>query len=244
MIVTSLNREGFDEYGQRFFTSFLENWKDEEFTVYHEEPLPEVDDNRITFVDLNTLDEYQNFVNLLKDSDPIFRGIMKTPENKKAYNFRYDANKFFRKVLAMSHYGLNHDKEVFAWLDADTVFTQTVPEDFLIHQLQDNHLAHLGRDWSYTETGFIVFNCPEVFFHLFWSMYSTGAFRYLGEFHDCYVFDLVSTLLNLKKRDLAEGLTGNQLDHPFIYAEIGKYADHLKGGNRKNLGFSPERKSA
>lgn len=79
------------------------------------------------------------------------------------------------------------------------------------------------------------------FMRLYRNTYTTGAFRYLGEWHDCYVFDFARLASGLPTNNLADGLTVEQLNHPFVYAEIGKYADHLKGPERKEVGFSPER---
>jgi hypothetical protein len=71
---------------------------------------------------------------------------------------------------------------------------------------------------------------------IYLKFYSSGAFRYVGEWHDSYIFDVARTLSGVDSKDLAEGIRDN---HPFVKSDLGKYMDHCKG-NRKDKGFSPE----
>ena len=141
---------------------------------------------------------------------------------------------------------MSGDATHIAWLDADTVFDANVPEGFLADCVGESFVAFLGRESIYTESGFVVYNikhdCSLHFFMFYRDMYLTGAFAYLGEWHDCYVFDTVRKLLKVPGVNMAEGLEGEELMHPFLHTAIGKYADHLKGP-RKDLGASPERKA-
>jgi hypothetical protein len=205
----------------------------------------------VEFRDLLAVDGVVEFLENIQDSDPIFRGLMKG-ENQTIYNYRYDAYRFCRKVFSITDaYWQNKNADnpdrYMAWIDADTVFTAEVPRDFLVTQLgEDEFLAFLDRPHAYTEAGWMVFDTQHDyafdFFYMYASVYTTGAFRYLGEWHDCYVLDFVRVLSRVKCHRLTKGFSDEQMGHPFIHAEIGQYADHLKGPDRKKMGHSPERK--
>ena len=237
MIVTSFGSKGYEDYGRRFIEGFIEHWPDEALTVYHEGALPD-DAPRallVAYVDLAAIPEFLTFHEVLLKSDPLFQGLMLT-EKGNTYNFRYDVNKFCRKVFAIHHYEQGRDNfDPFAWIDADVTFTRRLPEGFLREQLgRDNYIAHLGRAGLYTETGFVVWDPTHEkhaeFMKHYWSMYASGAFRLLSEWHDCYVFDFVSELLEVPRRNLAKGCDPT---HPWVFSVLGLYMEHHKGPERK-----------
>ncbi len=271
MIITSFSEAGYEEYGKRFIEGFLEKWEDESLTVYVEGDatrgkiirdfkeygsgtLPSV---RLTVFDLLKDQEFVKFAELLEKSDPLYSGKMRDPHSgKELYNFRYDANKFFRKVFAVTAYDRESgawcetpggmaenvaDRAPFAWLDADIVFTRKVPKDFLNTCLAGHGLAYLGRPTLYSETGFMVFDPSyanhDLFMTLYRNAYLNGAFRLLTEWHDCQVFDFVREMLAYDGRNMAKGCDPN---HPFVYSMLGTYMDHLKGPERKAAGRSKE----
>lgn len=250
MIVSSCSRNGFEEYGKRFIEGFLKYWPDERLTFYIEgqdksalsEQYPSV-----VFHDLLEFHDFRQFEKLIAASDPLFSGRFRDPHSgKETYNFRYDANKFFRKVFAVTEYDLAEkiacgEREPFAWLDADIVFRKELPERFLTETLADHAIAYLGRSGMYSETGFIAWdprkNTHDDFMRLYRAVYLNGAFSMLTEWHDCQVFDFVRVMLECKSRNLAKGCDPN---HPFVYSVLGNYMDHLKGPERKAAGKSPE----
>jgi len=243
LIVTSFSQKGYHEYGKRFIESFLKNWKDESLVVYYEKNLPKdhpVDD-RVSYINLTEFEDFNRFADLLKKSDPMFSGIMRGgKDGERVYNFRYDAHRFFRKVCAITEHAFRTGPHLFAWCDADVIFHSAVPLNFLRQLLPDQKdmMAALLRPHSYTECGFMVFdmNHPlaETFMRQYWAMYATGAFRFAGEWHDSFLFDMVRTLVDVPVHDITEG---KETDHPFIHSILGKYADHLKG-ERKKVGRS------
>lgn len=239
MIVTSFSQKGYHEYGKRFITTFLEHWPDEKLTVYYETGIPRSrpQDKRVSYVNLKQYTDFNNFENLMKSSDPLYQGHMRTPDDKVAYNFRFDANKFFRKVFCIAH-ASRQSKEKITWIDADVEFIEDIPEGFINSLLPDDqYLAHLGREWMYTEAGFMIFNCGHeahnYFMPLYLNFYFTGAFKYLGEFHDCYVLDCLRKLLDVPCVNLNPNEKSN---HPFQESEMGKYMQHYKGPERKEKG--------
>lgn len=251
MIVTSFSQKGYHLYGKRFIESFLKYWKDENLIVYYENGIPSncPKDDRIMYVNLYSYDEFVAFENLLKRSDPLFTGLMRGMGNEgkpvNTNNFRFNAYCFFRKVFAMTD-AMNFEwaKEgPVAWIDADVIIYNDIPEGFISQTLDGKYLAYLGRAGLFSETGYIAFdsNHPvhDGFIDLFRKTYLTGAFRFLGNWTDCYVFDFVREVLQVPEKNLAKGLS---IEHPFVDSILGKYMDHLKGPERKDLGYSPELK--
>jgi hypothetical protein len=101
------------------------------------------------------------------------------------------------------------------------------------------YIAHLQREWSYSETGFVAFNTTHdvhrSFIELFMAAYFNGAFKLLGEWHDCYVLDYTIKLLNVPRVNLNLNEKSN---HPFNDSVLGKFMDHMKGPERKQQGKS------
>lgn len=251
MIVTSFSQKGYHEYGKRFITTFLDHWADEELTVYFEKGVPsnKPEDDRITYKDLYQFGDFVKFEELMKASDPLYCGMHAGHKGEAVYNFRYDANRFFRKVFCISDICKKSTGKV-AWVDADVHFVKDVPKDFLSMLLpRGEYIAHLGREWLYTEAGFMIFdtNHPanDLFMPLYYNAYFTGAFKYLGEFHDCYILDFLRKVLAVP----TVNLTKNEVsDHPFQESVLGEYMVHLKGPDRKKAGklldTDPVRQSA
>jgi len=248
MIITSFSAQGYEEYGKRFIDGFLKNWQDESLTVYVEGQQTALsiaqDYQSVAVVDLLRDKQFIKYAALLKASDPMYCGQMRNPQTgEPTYNFRYDANKFFRKVYAVTQYNDKHLEAVdpFAWLDADIVFHRKIPQNFLKDLLAGHAMAILGRTNMYSETGFVAWD-PSAdthrrFMQLYRNIYLSGAFRLLTEWHDCQVMDFARIALEIDARNLAKGCDPN---HPFVYSVLGTYMDHLKGPERKELGRSPE----
>ena len=249
MIVTSFSQEGYHKYGKRFIETFLKHWKDEDLIVFYERGIPSSapQDPRVTYVGLFSYGDFVKFKQSIEQSDIIFRGMMRGQDDKQpVYNFRFDAGRFFCKVfsiyVANKEY-MTGDNEggVLTWIDADSFTFKDVPENFVPKIVGKNYLAYLGRVGLYSECGFMAFNTSnpinDPFMEAYLGMFTSGAFVYLGEYTDCYVFDTIRTLLAVSSIDLAKGVNS---DHPFVFSILGKYMDHLKGPQRKELGKSPE----
>ena len=240
MIVTSFSEIGYTKYGKRFIESFLKHWADEKLVVYVEAPIEDFEHERVEFRDLFAVDLMPETLDMLKDAGMIYQGRKKVGGTK-GYDYRYDAYRFCRKVFAMADAGRGHT-EKYAWMDADVVFHADVPAGFIDSLLPDDKfMAYLARPWSHCETGFVAFNPAypnhDDFLDLMVGTYATGAFKYLGEWHDCYVLDYLLAATAMETVNLAEGLT---VEHVFINTILGKYCDHLKGPARKDHGRSPQ----
>ena len=246
MIITSFSQKGYHQYGKNFILEFLENWPDEELTVYYERGYPSSapQDERLTWVNLYDFKDFKRFEDRLNSSDPLFGGVMHIKQEdatrKPVYNFRFDARRFYRKVWCMEHMSRQEGVEKFAWVDADVQFVDKAPENFLenLFTLDDPtkelYIVHLNREWLYSETGFIAFRTDTEIMSLFFAMakntYLSGAFRYLGEWHDCYVLDLVMRQLDVPRGSLVQD---EKSDHVFNDSMIGQFMIHNKGPERK-----------
>lgn len=247
MVITSFGPKGYSQYGKRFIETFLEHWPESEKLIcYIEEPVPdEYPAERVEFRELYAIPAVTDFLDRVQASHPIFRGMR---NGGTQYDYHFDAYRFCRKVFSIvdAYYrmidGAPEDVVLanIAWLDADTYTFKDVPENFIEKTLDGQFIAYLGREQMYSEAGYIAFdpNHPVAshFFHHYASTYTSGAFKYLGEWHDCYVLDFTRCVTGAPGHNLAAGL---MVDHPFVYSMLGQFLDHAKGG-RKEKGYSPE----
>ena len=73
-------------------------------------------------------------------------------------------------------------------------------------------------------------------------LYMTGEIFAYEQWHDSFLWDRVVdmfTILDVKFRCLSGEY--KSYEHPFAYIAVGKLFDHLKGLERKEKGYSPER---
>ena len=72
-------------------------------------------------------------------------------------------------------------------------------------------------------------------------IYLSGEIFSLKEWHDSWIWDHVRREFE-KSNIVFKNLSGEkfeQLEHPFVNCNLGKYFDHLKGP-RKSAGYSPK----
>lgn len=144
------------------------------------------------------------------------------------YDYRYDANKFCRKVFAQD--AAFDEEQYVIWFDADCILKKPFPVGLLVTFLE-KPFCYLGRKGdSYTETGFLGFNTQHQDFPAFRGKYlpyftSGRIFTQLRGWHDCIAFDHAREGIegyNLSPRGMA-------MDHVIQDSPIGKYVAHLKG---------------
>jgi len=241
MIITSMSVKGFNEYGKRSIESWLEHTPFD-ITIYYEDaPFDFGDEMRIEQKPLYHIGGVEEFYEHIQ-TNPRFKGLFEDDNGKEFYNYMYDVNKFSRKTFAVTDFGLSY-KKPFCWMDADVIATKPLenPEEWLTTLLDGQYLAYLGRQWSYSECGFMAFDpshpSNKLVMNLMKNCYLNGTFTQLNYWTDCHVFDAVRTIVGVPCNNLAEGLKTN---HPFIESVLGKNFDHLKGPERKKIGHSPE----
>ena len=64
--------------------------------------------------------------------------------------------------------GSNSDADYMIWLDADTFTHSPVSHEFLNTLVDtDKHLTYLGRENTYSEAGFVIYNLKHKVMHHF-----------------------------------------------------------------------------
>lgn len=192
--------------------------------VAYYEAKPDFADERIEFRDWFKIPEAALYLEKIK------RVIGYDGRQHEQYDFRFDANKFCRKVFAQE--AVFDEDELVFWFDADCVFKQPLPEEMLRKMLHGVPFAYMGRRGhkAYTETGFLGFNTKHQDFQAFRAKYlsyfTTGKiFGQLKGWHDCIAFD-----------QAREGLGGNNLSpdgmsfgNVMEHTILAPYMKHLKG---------------
>jgi len=186
------------------------------------------------FKNISEVHEHDMFMNRL--TFPMMRGRV-----GKEYRIQFDAG-MCRKTLMLCHALECYEGKVF-WIDSDMIVHATPPDDFLSKILPDDKLScFLGREYMYTESGFLGINaghpiCKQ-FIKLLRQTLFSGAVFHLKGWHDCFVYDFVRGHLPQKHFvNLSEDIPKHRGVHPFVNSVLGKYFDHLKG-NRKLSGKS------
>ena len=242
VVITSMNKEGWDRYGHRFVDTFLKFWPEEISLVIYAEGFRL--DKQLARVAIVNFDDQlsqsiQTFNTQLKI---LYQKIGQKPKE----SYLFDAMKFAKKGFALVD-GIekNIGKQVI-WLDAD-VYTFS---PFSIHQIEqliqcgneEVFCAHLRRFGMHTESGFMGFNTmhPLVneFCERYKSIYLTGAIFHQEHWTDCHVFDCLKTYyISFGFKNAFFEIPSALSTHPFINSPLGLFMDHLKG-NRKNNGVS------
>ena len=247
-VVTTCNREGWKQYGERMVTSFLKNWGSVvPLSVYVEGfKLP---------VYAPTL-EVHGF-NLIEKGlwlrDFKERNANRTPRDRMragvAADYIHDAVRFSHKVAAMIAESDRLRKEgkvdVMIWLDADTVTHSPVEMDWLDRIFPPGYtLGLLQRDNpKYSETGCIMFNLRDDalgwFLAALNAMYEADLIFTLDGWTDCHAIDHAAKCVEVKGCKVFDlSGPGHHTTHPFINGPLGQCMDHLKGDKRKKRGRS------
>jgi hypothetical protein len=145
------------------------------------------------------------------------------------------------------------DYDYVLWIDADTFTFRPMPLNFLENLLpKDTMLTFLGREryvlkdgGKYPECGFVGYNLrhPNIqeFVAEWEKLYITDEIFKLLEWHDSFVFWHLTKEFqkkyNIKINDIGYGKNVKGF-HVFINSELGLYVDHMKGGDRKEIGTS------
>jgi hypothetical protein len=242
VVITSMNKEGWDKYGQRFVHTFLKYWPENiSLQIYAEGFHLEQSIYRVNIVSfeahlshlLQTFSDQQNL---------LLQKIGQVPTN----NYLFDAMKFAKKGFALID-GIekNIGKQVI-WLDADIYTFFPISNHQLSKFLQSDNeevfCSHLRRFGMHTESGFLSFSTlhplTNEFCERYKSIYLSGAIFHLEHWTDCHVFDCLKTYyISFGFQNAFYEIPALPSTHPFINSPLGLFMDHLKG-NRKNDGTS------
>lgn len=222
-VVTSWAPDGYARYGRAFLESFRARWPSKiNLLIY-------VEDGRST-PPYRPISEVAGLADWMDAIRPF--PVMSGDVGGK-YAIRYDA-RMARKPFIEAHACKTFGGKVF-WIDADTFTFADVPEGFLDEMLPDDKFCcYLGRDWYYTESGFIGFNAEHPlcrpFFEGYLSAFRSGFVFTLPHWHDCMVFDTIRRAIGHAEAfvDLAAGVPKGTM-HPFVNSALGRFMDHRKG---------------
>jgi len=173
----------------------------------------------------------------LEPSVPNLTKFKQRHTDKKPTKFIQDGVRFSHKSYAIWHAAKNSNVDKLFWLDADTVLTNNITEQYLDNFLPDNYFtSYLGRVGTYTETGFIGFNLKHTYANEFFDEFidyynSDRIYSDLPAYTDCHVYDATRNKFVDEKKITALDLTPGLGKSNFNHAHQG-YMIHNKGGNK------------
>lgn len=256
-VVTTFNKKGYDLYGKRLITSFLENWpKEVRLNIFAEDF--EIDKDLYSLDSFKQLlvfpmNGYGKCVGLREFKERWADKPIATGKHPDKLGYRYNAVRFAHKVYSVFHMKavMTSTPAQFAnvlyWMDGDTVCHSPLDLATLQEMLpRDKHLGFLGRDKKFTECGLYAMRMDNPytlkFLAEFQKAYDNDEIFQMKEWHDSFVFDEIKN--RVKKQypdwqwvDWSEGVARTSL-HPLINSKWGAYLDHLKGDDRKQMGRS------
>jgi hypothetical protein len=230
-VISTVHKEGFEQYGQKWVDG-VANWPgNAEFHLYTEGF--DLDNPAIKVTRVETLARAEAFKKQYAHYKPIA--------------WRWDIVRFSNKVFA-AYDALYNYKGVAVWLDADCNTFAKIPDGYIEAMLPDGkYLAAFSRiGWS-TETGFWVMDCShprhKQFMDTWIRWFEAGSFKSLDQWCDASTLD--ATIRMFTKDDWIDvhslSAGHEKIEHPMAKVDLAKYIDHVKG-ERKAMGFSVENK--
>jgi hypothetical protein len=225
LAVTTFSPEGWNKYAKNCLQGLVRSFPGRVVAFYEEKP--DFDDPKVELRDWFQIPGAAIYLEKIK------RVFGANGKGSGQYDFRYDANKFCRKVFAQE--AVFDEDEIVFWIDADCLFHEPIPEELLTGLVKDVPFAYMGRTGykAYTETGFMGFNTKHPDFPAFRAKYlayytSGKIFSQLLGWHDCIAFDHARE--GIKGNNLSPG--GQLMGSVIHLTPLSRYMDHLKG-NRK-----------
>lgn len=243
-VCSGFHPAGFQQYGKRFLETFHRHWPAEVgLVVYTEEPVKVPrGECRSLWQCAGARDFYEQHKGVAEHCGRKPRQGWREKDKLRGYCYRFDSVKFFKQLMIpeAAAQGLPDDS-LLVWLDADVFTFADVPASLVPDMLGDADVCYLGRPGTHSEIGFWAVRLNDRtrrFLYGLAEIYRSGAVFALPEWHSAYVFD------HVRKQDERYGLTGRNITpngrrHVWFQSPLAKYADHVKGETRKQLGFSP-----
>jgi len=231
-VYTTFAPKDYPLYGKNCIETFIEYWpEDIKLYVYYEGE-PELENDRVVWLDFNT-----------ECSDQLIFAeyAKKYPQD----SFYKGATRFSYKAYTIINHLEKRLDRYNIWLDGDCTAIKKIPLDWLNKIKHDSCcVSTLLRKTRAAESGFILADNQHEDFNLFLEKYSEFYRGYklfdLPEWHDGFILSHVIGEFKIKTFNLTPSNTKYAEWHPFVRGVLGEYLDHLKGP-RKNLGFSRER---
>jgi hypothetical protein len=247
-VVTTFNQSGYDIYGRRMISSFLQNWPQAVMLcVYPERCTVDVPADRIQVYPLEQVQALHDFKtkwgHVPKANGDVTDDPVRSRRKDAGKGFKWDAVRFAHKVYAIFDCVQRVDTDILIWMDADTVCHSAITIDDLYRMIPTNKdLCFLGRRGKFSECGLYAMDLTSPrtrhFLSEFQRVYDhaeQGIFT-MEEWHDSFVFDQVRRGCVLQEHDWCSHLIAGE-GHPLINSDWGAWLDHLKG-QRKHQGRS------
>lgn len=226
LLVTSLNRTGFHQYGKRMLQTLNDVCK-LPVRVYSEDDLTTELKGLSGKIDLRSLHDVPGWKEFARDSRHI-----------EPQSYIFDARRFCHKVYAQLD-AFESKHRYVVWLDADVVVKKKFGEKFIKDLLDGEMCAFLGRAQSYTETGFIAFDTHHPDFKEFKKRYREWydkRYLYMLPYWiDCLAFD--ASKHELSQKNLTPNAQG--MMDVFSQSHLKEYFDHDKGLRKHRRGNEP-----
>jgi hypothetical protein len=205
-----LGKEGYQKYGKKLAKQLGDNLK-VPARVYTE------DDLTIPNVEVKSLHDVPGWKSFYEDTAHI-----------EPQTYLFDARRFSHKVYAQLD-AFESKHRYVVWLDGDVVIKKPFGQKFIKNLLDGEMCAYLGRQQSYTETGFIAFDThhpdfPE-FKKRYRDWYDKRHIFMLPYWIDCMAFD--ASIFGLSGKNLTP--EGRGMMDVFIASPLADYMDHDKG---------------
>jgi len=233
--ITTFSPEYYEKWGREGLESMVKYWPGK-IVAYYENEKPEEFEDRVEY---RNLFEQRDLVHFLKWTAmvPLLNGVL--PNG--GYNYNFNANKFARKVYAITDYA--REEKPFFFLGADTRCIKPISEEFL-NSLFDGtagcfllrrHLKkHLESDFAgYDPTHKIM----RKMLWIYREAYNNGTFLEIDGWTDCHILErlfddtgLIKFIKNLSDGVKGEGRAGLNVWPKTVLAE---YMVHLKGMAKK-----------
>ena len=243
-VCSGFHPAGYAQYGKRFLATFHKHWPAEVNLVVYAEEKVKVPrgECRSLWACAGARDFYEKHKDVAEHCGRKVRQGWREKDKERGYCYRFDSVKFFKQLMIpeAAAEGLETDS-VLVWLDADVFTFADVPLSLVPDMLGDADVCYLGRPGTHSEIGFwavrlnartrkFLFDLAEI--------YRSGEVFALREWHSAFVFD------HVRQQNERFGLKGNNITpkgrrHVWFQSPLAKYADHVKGDARKQLGFSP-----
>ena len=234
LAVTTMSPKAQQTYGLKMMEGLVKHFPGK-IVAYLEDSPPDLEG--VEFRDFHSIKDADRF---LKRIESVFGANGIGHDN---YDYRFDCNRFCRKVFAQEAV-FDEDEYVF-WFDSDCRIFRDFQPEFLRSLFNGKALAFLGRKSTpglncYTETGFVGFHTKHPEFQMFRANYlpyfTTGRiFSQLKGWHDCIAFDYA-------RQGTGNNLTpdGAGMNHVLRISVLRDYMEHLKGELKNDLGRVPE----
>tara|TARA_E500000178_G_scaffold212499_1_gene209712 strand:- start:3899 stop:4816 length:918 start_codon:yes stop_codon:yes gene_type:complete len=253
-VITTFPPNRWTAYAKRMIESHIKHWPDDvRLYVYYEKQKPDLQHEKIVYVDLEKENPDLVAFKTRHKNDPVANGevteipggVRRLPgagdKDRGKGSFLWDAVRFSHKSFAVAHAVKNIDVDYVLWLDADTFTFRPISKEFVVGLLPENKLVnYLGRV-TYPECGWVCYNRRhkkiDEFIDTWIDLYKSDKIFQEVEWHDSYIFwQVLNRVAKDEGEDIGQGAGVKGL-HVFVNSVLGDYIDHMKG-KRKIKGKS------